>query len=188
MRISDWSSDVCSSDLEYEAAFALGVTVTIDNVEALGNWPDTFRGRALWLRIDLGRGDGHHAKVVTGGTASKFGLPLAAFDTFVSEARKLDARISGIHAHLGSGIVTPAHWREVYAELAGFADSVGTVDTLDIGGGLPIQYQPDAYTFDHAPWAAGPAEIQGPYPRYALAVAHGSVQVSERWGRITTRT
>src|SRR3546814_635470 len=129
MRISDWSSDVCSSDLvlpdldparvlftpsfaprvEYEAAFALGVTVTIDNVEALGNWPDTFRGRALWLRIDLGRGDGHHAKVVTGGTASKFGLPLAAFDTFVSEARKLDARISGIHAHLGSGIVTPAH-------------------------------------------------------------------------------
>src|SRR3546814_17133738 len=34
---------------EYEAAFALGVTVTIDNVEALGNWPDTFRGRALWL-------------------------------------------------------------------------------------------------------------------------------------------
>src|SRR3546814_6777675 len=57
--------------VEYEAAFALGVTVTIDNVEALGNWPDTFRGRALWLRIDLGRGDGHHAQVVTGGTASK---------------------------------------------------------------------------------------------------------------------
>src|SRR3546814_222189 len=133
--------------VEYEAAFALGVTVTIDNVEALGNWPDTFRGRALWLRIDLGRGDGHHAKVVTGGTASKFGLPLAAFDDFVAQAYKLDARISGIHAHLGSGIVTPAHWREVYAELAGFADSVGTVDTIDIGGGLPIPYKPDAYPF-----------------------------------------
>ena len=32
-------------------------------------------------------------------------------------ARAIDARITGIHAHLGSGIVTPAHWREVYAEL-----------------------------------------------------------------------
>src|SRR3546814_7839761 len=58
-------------------------------------------------------------------------------------------------AHLGSGIVTPAHWREVYAELAGFADSVGTVDTIDIGGGLPIPYKPDAYPFDLAAWAAG---------------------------------
>src|SRR3546814_13302397 len=47
---------------EYEAAFALGVTVTIENVEALRNWPDTLRGSATWLRIDLGRGDGHHDK------------------------------------------------------------------------------------------------------------------------------
>src|SRR3546814_4513508 len=59
-----------------------------------------------------------------------------------------------------SGIVTPAHWREVYAELAGFADSVGTVDTIDIGGGLPIPYKPDAHPFDLAAWAAGLAEIR----------------------------
>src|SRR5690606_33826595 len=51
---------------EYDAAFERGVIVTLDNVEALQRWPDTFRGRALWLRIDLGRGGGHHAKVVTG--------------------------------------------------------------------------------------------------------------------------
>jgi diaminopimelate decarboxylase/aspartate kinase len=164
---------------EYEAAFALGVTVTLDNVEALHHWPDTFRGRALWLRIDLGRGDGHHAKVVTGGAASKFGLPLAAFDTFVAEARGLDVRIGGIHAHLGSGIVTPAHWREVYAELAGFADSVGTVETIDIGGGLPIPYKPDAQPFDIAAWAAGLAEIKAAYPRYALAVEPGRYLVAE---------
>ena len=164
---------------EYEAAFALGVTVTLDNVEALHNWPEVFRGRTLWLRIDLGRGDGHHAKVVTGGAASKFGLPLAAFDAFVAEARRLGARIGGIHAHLGSGIVTPAHWREVYAELAGFADSVGTVDTIDIGGGLPIPYKPDAHPFDIAAWAAGLAEIKAAYPRYALAVEPGRYLVAE---------
>jgi diaminopimelate decarboxylase/aspartate kinase len=164
---------------EYDAAFALGVTVTLDNIEALHRWPETFRGRALWLRIDLGRGDGHHAKVVTGGAASKFGLPLAAFDAFVAEARGLAVRIAGIHAHLGSGIVTPAHWREVYAELAGFADSVGTVDTIDIGGGLPIPYKPDAHPFDIAAWAAGLAEIKAAYPRYALAVEPGRYLVAE---------
>lgn len=164
---------------EYEAAYARGVTVTLDNVEALRRWPDTFRGRSLWLRLDLGRGDGHHAKVVTGGAASKFGLPLAAFDAFVAEAQPLDARITGIHAHLGSGIDTPAHWRGVYAELAGFADGIGTVDTIDIGGGLPIPYKPDAEAFDLDAWAAGLAEIKAAYPRYALAIEPGRYLVAE---------
>ena len=164
---------------EYDAAFALGVTVTLDNVEALRNWPGTFRDRALWLRLDLGRGDGHHAKVVTGGAASKFGLPLAAFDGFVQEAQALGARITGIHAHLGSGIDTVAHWREVYAELAGFADGIGTVDTIDIGGGLPIPYKPDADAFDVDAWAAGLAEIKAAYPRYRLAIEPGRYVVAE---------
>ena len=164
---------------EYDAAFVLGVTVTLDNVEALRHWPETFRGRTLWLRLDLGRGDGHHAKVVTGGAASKFGLPLAAFDAFVAEARRLEVRISGIHAHLGSGIDTTAHWREVYAELAGFADNVGTVDTIDIGGGLPIPYKPDAEAFDLIAWAEGLAGIKAAYPRYALAIEPGRYLVAE---------
>lgn len=164
---------------EYEAAFAHGVTVTVDNVEALQRWPDTFRGRALWLRLDLGRGDGHHAKVVTGGAASKFGLPLAAFDAFVEQARLLDVRITGIHAHLGSGIDTVAHWREVYAELAGFADGIATVDTIDIGGGLPIAYKPEAEPFDIDAWAAGLAEIKAAYPRYGLAIEPGRYLVAE---------
>jgi diaminopimelate decarboxylase/aspartate kinase len=164
---------------EYEAAYVRGATVTLDNVEALRRWPEIFRGRALWLRLDLGRGDGHHAKVVTGGIGSKFGLPLVAFDDFVSEARRLDVRITGIHAHLGSGIATPAHWREVYAELAGFADGIGTVATIDIGGGLPIPYKPDAEPFDLQAWAAGLAEIKSAYARYALAIEPGRFLVAE---------
>jgi diaminopimelate decarboxylase/aspartate kinase len=164
---------------EYEAAFARGVTVTVDNIEALQNWPELFRGRALWLRLDLGRGDGHHAKVVTGGAASKFGLPLAAIDAFVAAAHALDVRITGLHAHLGSGIVTPTHWREVYADLAGFADAIGTVDTLDIGGGLPIPYKPDAEPFDLDAWGAGLAELKAAWPRYALAVEPGRYLVAE---------
>ncbi|MCD9028191.1 bifunctional aspartate kinase/diaminopimelate decarboxylase [Luteimonas sp. BDR2-5] len=173
---------------EYDAAFALGVTVTLDNVEALRNWPETFRGRDLWLRIDLGRGDGHHAKVVTGGAASKFGLPLGAFGDFLQAARALDVRITGIHAHLGSGIDTAAHWREVYAELAGFADAVGTVDTIDIGGGLPIPYRPDDQPFDLDAWAAGLADIKAAYPNYALAIEPGRFLVAEAGVLLATVT
>ncbi|TWI00268.1 aspartate kinase [Luteimonas cucumeris] len=164
---------------EYEAAFACGVNVTLDNVEALRNWPEVFRGRRLWLRIDLGRGEGHHAKVKTGGSASKFGLPVAALDVFVARARELDVRIVGLHAHLGSGVDLPKHWREVYAELAGLADGIGTVETIDIGGGLPIPYKPDARAFDIAAWADGLAEIKAAYPRFQLAIEPGRYMVAE---------
>ncbi len=164
---------------EYEAAFARGVNVTIDNVEALQHWPDTFRGRDAWLRIDLGRGDGHHAKVVTGGAASKFGLPIAAVEDFVASARTVGVRITGIHAHLGSGIGHPKHWRGVYAELAAVADGIGTVDTIDIGGGLTIPYKPDDQPFDLALWAEGLAEIKAAWPRYRLAIEPGRYMVAE---------
>jgi bifunctional diaminopimelate decarboxylase / aspartate kinase len=164
---------------EYDAALGFGINVTLDNVEALRRWPESFRGRSLWLRVDLGRGDGHHAKVTTGGQASKFGLPLSRIDAFVEEARRLDVRIVGLHAHLGSGIETPAHWREVYAELAGIADDIGTVATIDIGGGLPIPYRPDDDAFDLDAWAAGLADIKQAYARYALAIEPGRYLVAE---------
>lgn len=164
---------------EYVAAFARGVTVTIDNVEMLRRWPELLRGRALWLRVDLGRGDGHHAKVVTGGAASKFGLALVGFDDFIIQARRLDVRITGIHAHLGSGITTPAHWREVYADLAGLADRIGSVATIDIGGGLTVPYRPEAEPFDLDEWARGLAAIKAEWPAYALAVEPGRYLVAE---------
>ena len=146
---------------EYEAAFARGITVTADNIEMLQRWPEVFRGRTVWLRIDLGHGEGHHEKVRTGGVAAKFGLPMTRFDAFLDEARKLGMRISGLHAHLGSGIEDPQHWRGVYAQLAGLADSVGTVETIDIGGGLPVPYTPGAPQFHLTPWRARLGEIKG---------------------------
>jgi len=164
---------------EYEAAFARGVTVTIDSIEALQRWPEVFRGQRVWLRLDLGHGEGHHEKVRTGGVAAKFGLPVARFDAFLAAARALDLRITGLHAHLGSGIDNPAHWRGVYAQLAGLADNVGTVETIDIGGGLPIPYTPDAQDFDLALWRAGLEEIKAAYPRYGLVVEPGRYLVAE---------
>jgi len=173
---------------EYEAAFARGVTVTIDNLEALQRWPEVFRGRTLWLRLDLGHGEGHHEKVRTGGVAAKFGLPVARFDAFLTQARKLGVRISGLHAHLGSGIDDPRHWREVYANLAGLADNVGTVETIDIGGGLPVPYTPDAQDFDFALWRAGLDEIKSAYPRYGLVVEPGRYLVAECGALLLTVT
>ena len=163
---------------EYAAAFARGVTVTVDNIEMLQRWPQLLRGRTVWLRLDLGRGEGHHQKVRTGGSDAKFGLPVAKLDAFVAQARTLGMRITGLHAHLGSGIDAPAHWRAVYAELAAFADGIGTVDTIDIGGGLPVPYRPDDDPFDIDAWADGLASIKSAYPGLKLAIEPGRYLVA----------
>ncbi|MEE7547138.1 diaminopimelate decarboxylase, partial [Xanthomonas sp. Kuri4-1] len=164
---------------EYEAAFALGVTVTVDNVEALQRWPELFRGRSVWLRIDLGHGDGHHEKVNTGGKASKFGLSTARVDEFVEAARALEMSITGLHAHLGSGVETSQHWRLMCDELAGFARRIGSIETIDIGGGLPIPYSADDEPFDLEAWAAGLAEVKSVHPAFRLAIEPGRFLVAE---------
>jgi diaminopimelate decarboxylase/aspartate kinase len=173
---------------EYEAAFERGIVVTLDNIEALQRWPEVFRNRTIWLRIDLGHGEGHHEKVKTGGVAAKFGLPMTRFDAFVEEARKLGVRISGLHAHLGSGIEDPQHWRGVYAHLAGLADGIGTIETIDIGGGLPIPYTPEAPQFDLPLWRAGLEEIKAAYPRYGLVIEPGRYLVAESGALLLTAT
>jgi diaminopimelate decarboxylase/aspartate kinase len=170
---------------EYEFALSRGVIVTLDNVEALRNWPEVFRGRKLWVRIDLGRGDGHHDKVKTGGKTSKFGLPLARLDEFLAAARALDIRIVGLHAHLGSGVETPLHWKQVSDELGGLADQIGTIESIDIGGGLPIPYAAEDEPFDLESWATGLAEIKAAYPAYQLIIEPGRYLVAESGALLT---
>jgi len=164
---------------EYEAAFGLGVTVTLDNVEALQRWPEVFRGRTLWLRVDLGHGDGHHEKVNTGGKASKFGLSAARVDEFVAAARALDITLTGLHAHLGSGVEAEGHWRLMCDELAGFARRIGTIEIIDIGGGLPIPYHADDEPFDLDAWAKGLEEVKAVHPAFRLAIEPGRYLVAE---------
>src|SRR2546430_17266375 len=48
-----------------EVAWALtaGVRVTVDNSYALSEWPQLFRAREIFVRVDTGVGRGHHTHV-----------------------------------------------------------------------------------------------------------------------------
>ncbi len=104
---------------EYEFGFAKGVRVTLDNLYPLKMWPEVFRGREIFLRIDPGFGRGHHSHVRTAGVHTKFGIPLSEVDELVALTRSARVRVTGLHAHTGSGIFDVANWTETGALLAG---------------------------------------------------------------------
>ncbi len=123
---------------EYEYGFARGVRVTLDNLYPLKMWPEVFRGREIFLRIDPGFGRGHHSHVRTAGVHSKFGVPLAEIDELAALAAGAGVRVTGLHAHTGSGIFDVANWTETGALLAGLASRFADVSVVDLGGGIGV--------------------------------------------------
>jgi diaminopimelate decarboxylase/aspartate kinase len=126
---------------EYEYGFAKGVRVTLDNVYPLKTWPQVFRGREIFLRVDPGFGRGHHSHVRTGGVHSKFGVPLSDIDELVALTMAEGVRVTGLHAHAGSGIFNVANWTETGALLADLATRFPHVALVNLGGGIGVPEQ-----------------------------------------------
>jgi diaminopimelate decarboxylase/aspartate kinase len=123
---------------EYEAALEQGVWVTLDNLFPLRHWGKAFKNRELFVRIDTGQGRGHHEHVRTAGAHSKFGVPLFEIDELVDLAGKAGARIVGLHAHTGSGVLTPEAWLDTGRQLLKLLERLPDVRYVDVGGGLGV--------------------------------------------------
>ncbi|MGC1730952.1 MAG: bifunctional aspartate kinase/diaminopimelate decarboxylase, partial [Steroidobacteraceae bacterium] len=128
---------------EYAWALERGVRVTVDNPYALAAWPELFRGREIFVRIDTGVGRGHHTHVRTAGTRSKFGVPIADLRELGALALAAGARIVGLQAHVGSGIFDVTSWEQTARLLAGAAQALGDVTVIDVGGGLGVPERAD---------------------------------------------
>ncbi|HET8554493.1 MAG TPA: bifunctional aspartate kinase/diaminopimelate decarboxylase [Rhodanobacteraceae bacterium] len=164
---------------DFAAAFDVGAQVTVDALYPLEHWGDLFAGREILLRVDLGRGLGHHEKVRTGGDGSKFGLPLDQLHAFLELASVHDVRVTGLHAHLGSGILDAAHWGEVAAQLAALAERIGSIEVLNIGGGLGVPMHPGEQPLDLDAMDAALQEVRRAYPHYQLWIEPGRYLVAE---------
>jgi diaminopimelate decarboxylase/aspartate kinase len=128
---------------EYARALERGVTVTLDNLFPLRQWPEMFRGRDVFIRLDPGQGRGHHEHVRTAGVHSKFGIPLFELDELRELVASTGVRVVGLHAHSGSGVQDPATWCEVAEKLLQVTKVLGTVRYIDLGGGLGVPEKPD---------------------------------------------
>jgi diaminopimelate decarboxylase/aspartate kinase len=173
---------------EYQWALDQGVWLTLDNLFPLRHWGGMFRDRDLFLRIDTGQGRGHHKHVRTAGTHSKFGIPIWELKEAKDLVAASGARIVGLHAHAGSGILRADNWQDVARILAEVTAQFPDVRILDLGGGLGIPEKRDQAPVDIAALASGLREIKRAWPRFELWLEPGRYLVAESGVLLATVT
>ena len=142
-----YTADVFDRD-SLAAVLEHGIHVNCGSPDMIDQYGEQAPGREITLRLNPGFGHGHSMKTNTGGEHSKHGIWYEDLEECVRRAERHTLRISGIHAHIGSG-ADLEHLAQVAAAVEGFARSVGpTVSMISAGGGLSIPYHPDDVAID----------------------------------------
>ncbi|QCI64677.1 diaminopimelate decarboxylase [Phreatobacter stygius] len=89
-----------------------------------------------------------HAKISTGKSENKFGIPIStAREVYARSARLPGIKIAGVDMHIGSQITDLAPFDDAFALLTDFVRTLRAdghrIDHVDVGGGLGIPYKDD---------------------------------------------
>ncbi|MGZ9931326.1 diaminopimelate decarboxylase [Streptomyces sp. NC-S4] len=165
---------------ELREALALGVAVNADNRQELERL-DALVGRApttspIGVRINPQTGAGAIDALSTATATSKFGIALRDPGARARLVRACLDRpwLTRLHVHSGSQGVPLPLIAEGVRDLHALAEEINAaagrrqIDTLDIGGGLPVNFASDEETPTHAQYAAAlraavPALFDGSY-------------------------
>jgi len=163
---------------EYTWAFEQGIRVTVDNVFALEEWPDIFREREIFVRVDSGIGRGHHQHVRTAGANSKFGVPVSELDAVAARASTIGTRVVGLHAHNGSGVFDVANWTSTAALLSELSPRFPDVRVIDVGGGFGVPERADQRGVDFSMLDTALQKVRAAYPRLEIWIEPGRYLVA----------
>lgn len=85
-----------------------------------------------------------NAKITTGLKTSKFGIDIDYAPKVIDLARNLEnIHLQGLSVHIGSQITDLEPFKKSYQRLREFADEIGGLEYLDLGGGLGVPYELD---------------------------------------------
>ncbi|WP_338779684.1 diaminopimelate decarboxylase [Streptomyces sp. DG1A-41] len=172
---------------ELREALALGIAVNADNPQELDRIDGLMRSAAsrspLGIRVNPQIGGGSIAATSTATATSKFGVALRdeGAREWVVRAYLDRPWLTRLHAHTGSQGVPLSLMARGVAETYELAEEINRrtgrrqVDTLDIGGGLPVNFASDATTPTYAQYARTLAEeVPGLFGgRYGLVTEFG---------------
>ncbi|MET9681905.1 diaminopimelate decarboxylase [Streptomyces coeruleorubidus] len=172
---------------ELREALALGIAVNADNPQELDRIDALMRSAAsrspLGIRVNPQIGGGSIEATSTATATSKFGVALRdeGAREWVVRAYLDRPWLTRLHAHTGSQGVPLSLMARGVAETYELAEEINRragrrqVDTLDIGGGLPVNFASDATTPTYAQYARTLAEeVPGLFDgRYGMVTEFG---------------
>ena len=171
---------------DFQRGFERGTYVTLDNYSPLDDHPELFNRRSLVLRIDPGKGEGHHKHVKTAGRSSKFGIDLEMIDRTRERLLELDCRVIGLHCHAGSGIRSVQPWLRNARVLAGLLEKFPEARFLDLGGGFGVPEKPGEPSLDLSRLKEGLKDIRKTHPGLEIWLEPGRYVVAQG-GALLTR-
>ena len=97
------------------------------------------------VRFNPGIGAGHHAKVITAGKATKFGVTPDKLDDVLALLKRHNLTLAGINQHIGSLFMEPDGYLNAATVLLHLAErlpaaTLATLEVIDFGGGFGIPY------------------------------------------------
>lgn len=133
------------SEAELRNAVEHGVLVSVDSLSQVETLGRVNPGGKVMVRFNPGIGAGHHAKVVTAGKETKFGVSPELLDDLFAILKKHDLHLAGINQHIGSLFMEPDSYLNAIDFLLHFvqtdlADLFPSLELIDFGGGLGIPY------------------------------------------------
>lgn len=150
---------------ELREALALGIAVNADNPQELtlldGLVESAPTGSPIGLRVNPQTGSGSIGALSTATSTSKFGVALRdeGARAWVVQAFLDRPWLTRLHTHSGSQGVPLALMAEGVRTVYELAEEINAaagrqrVDTIDIGGGLPVNFSSDDETPTHAEYA-----------------------------------
>ena len=147
-------------DEELRTVLDQGVEPCLDSVAQLDRLGRLAPGSKVGLRINPRRGAGHHPHVITAGPNSKFGIDPARLADARNTAERAGLIVTGLHQHVGSGILDRAIYLELAHELLQIAGSwPEPLEWIDFGGGFGVAYEDDQAPFDFDAFTADFAPV-----------------------------
>jgi diaminopimelate decarboxylase len=113
------------------------------------------------LRINPDVGAGHHADVITAGDSVKFGIDLAEVEQARILVEDSGRKIVGLHAHIGSGVDSPAPLLASARQLLELVPAFRYLRWLNFGGGIATPYKPGDVEFPLREYGAELAHVAG---------------------------
>jgi len=126
---------------EMQFAIDRGIKTSVDSLPQMERFGELNRGGRVAIRFNPGVGAGHHAKVVTGGKNTKFGVNLEYLPQVKEILKKYDLTLIGINQHIGSLFMDGEAYVQGMEALLSVAHEFPGLEFIDIGGGFGIPYK-----------------------------------------------